>query len=514
MSAQRRLTRRGFIRTAAVASGLATLSACGATATPQVIEKEVTRIVEGTPQVVTETVVVKETVVVEQTVAPSETAAAPVEIVFWQPPIWRYGKDNLTPDAPPEEWISDACDRFEQEYPSITVTLELIPWDQWGQKLTTAFASGTLPNVLYSSLSIDRVQAGVLEPVDDYVTPEELANWLPGRQAALTIFGRLYGFPAFLNPNHSALSKTALEKHGGAGILEAMGEDRGGLTFDMMKEYGTEFGDGASRFFLGVPTDHGSVSYWGFGCWLKGWGVPIWDEAQERWVVNDYPEAVDAFQWYLDAQNTWKIMIPNLPKWSDVDNFYWNLNCAMRMQWPGIQTELETAQSAGQAPEEFELYFAVHPHLEDVKPWTSGAGEASGHYVVGRTSDAAKRQAAATFGKWLGGSDSNAPGWLVNGFFPATVSGAAAVADHPKMADPNYRWCLETYLQKFEPETPGTGSMIHPSLNPRTASIMSSELPADYYIQQFQSLLLGQKTPKEMLSEMATLINTALGVEV
>jgi len=90
------VSRRAILRCAALAgtglAGTAVLAACGATPTPQtikevvtqVVEKEVTKIVESTPQVV------KETVVVEVTAAaatgapmPAATSAEQVTIRWW-----------------------------------------------------------------------------------------------------------------------------------------------------------------------------------------------------------------------------------------------------------------------------------------------------------------------------------------------------------------------------------------------------------------------------------------------
>jgi ABC-type glycerol-3-phosphate transport system substrate-binding protein len=434
------------------------------------------------------------------------------EISYWQAPIWRYGADNETIlGSGSDEWILDAIARFEAENPDVKVNMELIPWDQWNQKVTTAFAGGDLPNVIYNSLTADRVQAGLFEPLDDYLADEMKDNWLPGGEEAVTIFGRVYSVPAIVNPHGAALSKTALEMHGGAGILDAIGENRGGLTFDMIKEYGEEFGDGSSRYFFGIPTDHGSVVYWMFGTWLAGWGIQSWTDDEERWIVHEHENAVAAFQWIVDAQNEWGVMLPNLPTWADVDNFYWNLNCGFRYQWPGIQTELEVAQEAGQAQEDFEIVLAGPPCLPDVAPFAAGGGPAAS-YQVCRTEDLAAREAAFRWANWLATDDSNAVGLLVNGYFPATKSGAEEVADHPFMEDPNRRWILETYLPTFEPEI--KGGNYQPITNARTSRIWNQVNPWDYYLQQFQSLLLGQKTPEEMLMEMAERINGALGAEI
>lgn len=431
------------------------------------------------------------------------------EITYWTPPIWRYGADNKTvTGAGSDEWIKDAIARFEAEYPSYKVKMEMIPWDQWGQKTTTAFASGDLPNVLYGNLSPEKVDAGLYDPVDEYLTADMVADWMPGVKDNLSVYGHVYGVPAFQNPDMTAFSKTALDMHGGAGVLDAIGSDRGGLTFDMMKTYGDEFGDGRRRFFLGVPTDHGSIVYWTFGTWLSGWGVQSWSDDHSRWIVAEQENAIKAFQWYLDAQNEWDLMIPNLPKWSDVDNFYWNLNTAMRTQWTGIMAELAVAQEAGQAPEDFEIVLAGHPHLPEVEPFVPG--NPPGHHVVSHTDDPVAREAAFTWAYWLGMDNSNAEAWLVNGTFPASLSGAETVADNPLMQEPNHRWVLQDYLPNYAPGAPGGN--WQPTLNARTSQIWNELNPWDYYIQEFQSLLLGQRTPEQMLNEMAERINGALGV--
>jgi ABC-type glycerol-3-phosphate transport system substrate-binding protein len=433
------------------------------------------------------------------------------QISFWQPPIWRYGADNKTVvGAGSDDWITDAVKRFEAANPSIKVNLELIPWDTWPQKTATAFANGQVPNVLYGNWSIDKVMSGLIDPIDDFVSKDMLSNWVPGAQDALTVLGRLYGVPAFLNPDMAALSKTALEKYGGADLLKAIGDDRSGLTFDLMTQFGKQFSDGKSRYFFGIPTDHSSVLYWGFGAWLNGWGVKFWDDAQERFIAHEQDAAVTAFQWLVDAQNTAKILIPNLPKWSDVDNFYWNLNAAMRIQWPGIQTELETAQAASQAQKDFEIVLAGHPHTKEAGPFITNNPPVQ--YTIGRTNDSSIREAAFTFANWLATDDSNATGWFVNGFFPSTKSGLKAVANHPFAQDPNRKWVLEQYLLNYKPGF-ASGNW-NPNINARTAKIFNSLNPFDFFMQEFQSLLLGKVAPKDMLQAIAAKVNGALGVKI
>ena len=58
------------------------------------------------------------------------------------------------------------------------------------------------------------------------------------------------------------------------------------------------------------------------------------------------------------------------------------------------------------------------------------------------------------------------------------------------------------------------GANWNPSNNARTAKIFNSLTPFDFFIQEYQSMLLGQKTPKDMLQEIATRVNGALGAKI
>lgn len=504
------LNRRQMLKLLGIGAAGATLAACA----PQTVTVVATQLVPQT-QIVKETVPVIQTAVVTQNQVVTATPAPrnPVTINWWQAPIWRYAPDNVTVvGAGSDAKGVDAVNRFKALYPWITVEMQLIPWDQWGQKIATGFASGQVANVIYSQHNAARVQSGLLEPLDDYLTPAITDNWVAGLKNALTFFGRVYGIPWAINPHFTTFSQTSLEKFGAAQLMTDVGADRGGVTFDLLNQYGQAYGDKATRYFWGVPMDHGSILYWMFGSWLEGWGVKSWDDAEERWQAADNPNAVKAVQWLVDAANA-GVMPPakSLPKWSDCDNFFWAGNMAGRLQWAGMQTELETAQAAGQAPPDFKLFFAAFPHTADVKPFAPGMSPIA--YNVGKTNDPAIREASFTLANWLSSDDSNQTSSLVEGQFPACKTGLAVVADHPKLADPNIKWVLNNLLS-YEPEI--TGGNWQPVTNARSSKILFAIQPDpfSYFVQQLQSIMLGQKTPEAMLKEIATTINTALGAKV
>ena len=234
---RRELLRKAVLGGAGVVAASA-VAAC-ATPTPQVI-KETVVVKETVPveKVVKETVVVKETQVVEKekvvekVATPTPLPAKAVEVSWWQAPIWFYDKELKQTNAPPDELPNEMVRRFQEANPNIKVKLELIPWDAWGQKTTTAFATGDMPNVIYGGGQVAYIQAGLYEPLDDYISQETLDGWLPGIKESVTFFNRIYGAPGLRDPQVISFSKTALEKYGGADLLPK-DPDRD-LTFEIL----------------------------------------------------------------------------------------------------------------------------------------------------------------------------------------------------------------------------------------------------------------------------------------
>jgi multiple sugar transport system substrate-binding protein len=144
MASVRRYPRRKILMVSGVALGLAGLAACGATPTPQVVkevvtsvvEKEVTKIVEGTPQVVKETVVVEKQVTAQ---------AAPPKAVEIRWACYALGEAR--------QKAGQACaDDFMAKNPNVKVALEWRPGQGYWDKLQTEFAGGTAPDVTINQM--------------------------------------------------------------------------------------------------------------------------------------------------------------------------------------------------------------------------------------------------------------------------------------------------------------------------------------------------------------------------
>ena len=171
-----KLSRRRFLLYAGATGGAAALAACAGT--PQVVEveKEVTRIVEGTPEVV----VVKETV---------EVVKAPEG-----KPTIRYTTD----------WYGgvrgDLTNQFlakwkDEVHPDITIAYEPCPRVQ--DRLRVEFAAGTPPDVMLFAPELFASFADQLLVLDPFweAAPQEWKDDVLGIDPSYYLDGHLLGVP-------------------------------------------------------------------------------------------------------------------------------------------------------------------------------------------------------------------------------------------------------------------------------------------------------------------------------
>ncbi|MDI6601729.1 MAG: ABC transporter substrate-binding protein [Thermoanaerobacteraceae bacterium] len=130
----------------------------------------------------------------EQTNQPAEQETAP-EAVTLKLGIWS--------SSPAEKKIvEDQLALFKEKYPNITVEIETIVGD-YMQKLQAEMAANTAPDVFYldSMPAPQLMDAGVLEPLDEYVTKNsvDIEDFQPQLLDAFRWNGKLYGIPKDFN---------------------------------------------------------------------------------------------------------------------------------------------------------------------------------------------------------------------------------------------------------------------------------------------------------------------------
>ena len=96
----------------------------------------------------------------------------------------------------------ELVDAFNSSQGAIKATLEVVGWPDGRNLLLTQISGGQAPDVFNGSGQwlLEFNAAGETAPLDDLLGSEFLANFQPSGIEAMTVEGKLYGLPYFLDP--------------------------------------------------------------------------------------------------------------------------------------------------------------------------------------------------------------------------------------------------------------------------------------------------------------------------
>ncbi|MEP6634678.1 MAG: extracellular solute-binding protein, partial [Luteimonas sp.] len=110
--------------------------------------------------------------------------------------FWAMGREA--------EVVAEFIPEFERANPDIHVDLQNIPWTSAHEKLLTAFAAGSLPDMcqLGNTWIPEFAALDVLEPLQPYVDTSKViepSDYFPGIWDTNLIGGRLLGVPWYVD---------------------------------------------------------------------------------------------------------------------------------------------------------------------------------------------------------------------------------------------------------------------------------------------------------------------------
>jgi multiple sugar transport system substrate-binding protein len=125
----------------------------------------------------------------ESPAAPENPEEVSGSVTMWYPPIGG--------DIERAYWDGQ-IEAFQEEYPDIDVSVEIIPWDSRSERLQTAIAGGTTPDVTYALPSdvYSWGDGGVLADMGDVVQDQD--KYFENAIEAMTYDGTLYAAPALM----------------------------------------------------------------------------------------------------------------------------------------------------------------------------------------------------------------------------------------------------------------------------------------------------------------------------
>jgi multiple sugar transport system substrate-binding protein len=107
-------------------------------------------------------------------------------------------------------------ERFEAENPGVTIEYQFIPYAEGPTVYNTMIQGGNTPDLAYLFMGMipEYVERKALLALDDYMKPDERANWVPAALDAAQYKGKIYGVP-LIAANRTLYVRTDLMKAAG-----------------------------------------------------------------------------------------------------------------------------------------------------------------------------------------------------------------------------------------------------------------------------------------------------------
>lgn len=421
--------------------------------------------------------------------------AKEITITWWTNP-WRIAPPGFPEGQAPtaEDFPAWASQEFMKMHPGVKVVYEVVPNAGYGQKITASILAQTTPDLMkdYTYKRQWAVQ-GVLEPIDDFLSAEEKADWYDYTLAKGFVNGKHYIFPwnnssngmgvtMLLNPEifaNRGLDLPALPSRAWtiAEFLEAAKQ----LSYD-------SDGDGVIdqfAFSFGAKDTENTLA------WLYLFGARMFD-VNETTVTLNSPEAVTALNFLLDAMYTHQIA----PKGAegmgvyDIIGLFHQGKTAIGYGGPYEIGRIDRYYKEGSLDRVFPVHIAPFPNVPGQDPIALGG---SGGYIVFKQKDVEKRAMVMEFAKFLTNAQNTAA--LKSLMY---VTARKSVNEHLYDGSP-FAQEVAVYTQAMDHSIAFLGS---PEIDFGPAK--------DHLQAMFEAVFARNKTPEKALEEFAKEANRIL----
>ena len=110
------------------------------------------------------------------------------ELTVWVP-VYQFG-DGISD----EDFWNEKFDSFEEEN-NCVINVEILTWSDYATNIYTGLLSDEGPDVVYVTETYDLIDAGLLAPLDEYLTDEDYEKYIYLDQGAYNSEGQLCTFP-------------------------------------------------------------------------------------------------------------------------------------------------------------------------------------------------------------------------------------------------------------------------------------------------------------------------------
>ena len=348
------------------------------------------------------------------------------KITIWDGPRWSDEDENKY------HWLEGKIEEYQKQHSDIEIELVQVPWAEMGDKLGVSIMGKSWPDIAPvdisgSSVSINHIEQGVLEPLDSFFTKDEKKDFFENALDAYSYDGKLFGIPNSITLHSMLLNLDLFEE---AGVTPP---ENGEWTYDEFLAAAKKLtferdGDGKTDVYgFSTYIFRGYYEAWTF--FYKNGGSPLSEDLKE--FTFDSPEVVQAIQDLADLKLKEKVA-PETLGGSDVGGTFqaWaNEEQRTVAMEPWATWAITSAQTA--FPTNFMV--ANYPTGEEKDPVTIGG---VGGWVMFHQEDANKKAAVADFMKFISTTEEQYTMAQNYGIFPARISASEMdpFKENPEMA--------------------------------------------------------------------------------
>jgi len=379
-------------------------------------------------------------------------------------------------------WIETRISEFEKKHPGVFIHLRRLKWEYGLIELRAAAAAGTPPDMAPVAADFDFISAGYLEPLDDFIKPEDIPKYDEKSIEAVSHQGRIYGFPWFVTTHSLFLNKEAFSARN-----VKLPED-GTWTYD---EYVA-----ALEKLTYDKNRNGKTDYYGFNLFLSPGNFTIWPfltmdganifDDNGNFVLN-CPEGISALGRIADLAAKFKV-VPEEEYGTLEENLVWGdfadkKRIAVYPAGPWAIKALEDRKNAGKG---FEFDIVRYPSGQ--KQPTNFAIVCA--YGIFKQEDAAKKRLCAEF---LSSITSEKEQQLLAqyGVFPAIKAVRQKFTEDP-------------FMKKME------AILDNARVLPKVNNLYKKD---EILTAQIRMALLSKKTPAQAMEDAASEIQKATKIE-
>lgn len=346
-----------------------------------------------------------------------------VTLDFWMLPLLEgpYGER----DGGAEDWGNRIIEEFEAKYPNVTVKQEMLSYDGYDQKIKTAIASGTMPDVVLAGGMFGGAQKyaalGALDPINCFVTDEDRADFTSAALDLMSYEGEEYFWPLETLVSGVVVNLDMAEAAGATDILP-LGDDQVEWTFDEFEEFAAKIN--------AVAPDQYAYPVWGKDAafydalWVVNAGGTFVDDSLTSFVGDQNPATAEGFD-YLASLSEQGFAPPGAAGLSFGDTY--NLFLQQKIAMFPVFGLSEIQQGIADSGNPFDIGVVAPPHADgvDTSAWTNSAG-----FMIFKQTDNYERFLANEFARMLTSTEENMVVASALQVFPARTSANSAIEDN------------------------------------------------------------------------------------